>query len=228
MAVRRVPVHPSLIRPAPTDEWARQGSNLRPRGCNPSGPHRLRPPPTTTPADRAPRTTPRGSRRFVRLLGDLRMRGARRDNPDDPSLLIGAVPDSATGGDLVLPLRQCPTADLTFGELTTQPVLTRPVLRLKRPLGQHDPRLPRVGLRHPAQLLPPLRRVGGRKPRLPSVRASRRCDAITSLRWHRSRPGRRRHRPEIIVQRPGELGHERGIGVDSRGRLPLDEDLRQH
>ena len=52
-----------------------------------------------------------------RLLGRLRVRRARCDDPHDPALIVRAVPDAPASGHLVLPLRQSPATDLPLGEL---------------------------------------------------------------------------------------------------------------
>jgi hypothetical protein len=55
------------------------------------------------------------------------MTGASADNPDDPTLPIRAVPDSAARCHLVLPLLELATADLTATQRTARPVLPRRV-----------------------------------------------------------------------------------------------------
>ncbi len=57
-------------------------------------------------------------------LGHFRVRRAGRDDPDDPSVRIRAVPDPAGRRDLVLPLIERVAADLSLRQLAPQPMLT--------------------------------------------------------------------------------------------------------
>jgi hypothetical protein len=118
-------------------------------------------------------------------------------------------------------------ADLPLRQLPPQSMLPPGVLRSSRPLGQHDPCLPRCGLSNPTQFLPALRRLGRREPRLPSVgraggatRSPRLAGKVTPRRAQAPAPGR--------PPGPRQLLDQSRIGIHRRGGLPLDQHLREH
>jgi hypothetical protein len=122
------------------------------------------------------------------LVGDFWMRWACTGEPDNAAFGVWAVPDAAGAGDLVLPLLECASADLPVGELTPESMLAGRILRPGRPLGQHGPGFPRVGLRYLAEVLPSFRGFRGGEPRLPATGPRWRCHAVPTFAWQPQSP----------------------------------------
>lgn len=161
------------------------------------------------------------------LFGGFRMSGAGGDNPGNATVRVRAVPDPASGGDLVLPLFEDAAGYFAVDELPTELLLTGGVVRDGGSFGEDYPGFPGIRSGAPAEFFPALGRFRRSETRFPTARTARWGHSVAAFRSHDSVSGRVGNRPEVGVERLGELLGQLVIGVDGSGGLPLADRLRE-